>query len=182
MTSTPNKRITETIKEKIQQASREFRFGSIGLETSEEVHEFDSSKTCPSCGMPLTSQTNHNETVTHDPHTCQLVNLVLTEMRASIQKPIRVQIYTSPGPVRGFYSTADPFAIHISQEAYAQYREYIIFHETKHLVDCLTKGWSEEGTPDTFARNLCIKYGYNSPPQPNVVVLSAPPTQWNVWY
>lgn len=120
--------------------------------------------TCPCCGVPLTTSTSSEENVIHNPHTCRLVNLVLGEMRVRLKQQIRVEIYTSYGPLRGFYSTADPYSIHVSEEAYVEFPEYIIFHETKHLVDCLTKGWSEEGTPDTFARYLCAKYGYRWPP------------------
>jgi hypothetical protein len=110
--------------------------------------------------------TSGGEIISHNPRTCQIVNIVLNEVGLSVQPQIRVEIYPAAGSLRGYYSTADPYTIHISEEAYSQYPEYIIFHETKHLVDCLTKGWSEEGTPDTFARELCLKYGFRPPPQP----------------
>ena len=120
-------------------------------------------KSCPTCGDLLSETHTLDETVTHNVDTCRLVNLVLTELGVSLEQTVRVDIYPSAGPLRGFYFTADPYSIHVSEEAYSQLREYIIFHETKHLVDCLTIGRSEEITPDQFARSLCIKYGYRCP-------------------
>lgn len=129
---------------------------------------------CPSCGMPLTSSLNTEEMLTHNPHTCRLVNLVLREMGVGLEHQIRVEIYPGTGPLGGFYTTVDPYTIHISDDAYTHFPEYIIFHETKHLADCLTKGWSEEGTPDNFARSLCVKYGYRWPPpqQPTPIIFN----------
>jgi len=121
------------------------------------------SKCCPTCGVPLSEARTRYESVTHNVETCRLVNLVLSELGVSLSQTIRVDIYPRAGPLRGFYFTADPYSIHISEEAYSQLREYIIFHETKHLVDCLTIGRSEEITPDHFARSLCIKHGYTCP-------------------
>jgi len=111
--------------------------------------------------------------MTHNPETCRLLNLVLTELGVRIPRMIRINIYPGAGPLRGFYFTADPYAINISEEAYAQIREYIIFHETKHMVDCLQFGRSEEVTPDRFARSLCLKYGYKCPPENPVTPWSA---------
>jgi hypothetical protein len=128
-------------------------------------------KCCPTCGEPLSETHTVDESVTHDVETCRLVNLVLSELGVSLEQPIRVDIYPGAGPLRGFYFTADPYSIHVSEEAYSQLREYIIFHETKHLVDCLTIGRSEEITPDQFARSLCIKYGYKCP-------IGDPATPW----
>jgi len=124
----------------------------------------DPPELCPCCGTTMISQTNQSETITHNPRTCELLNLVFAEMDFTLAQQIRVEIYPGAGPLRGYYSTVEPYTIHVSEEAYLQYPEYIIFHETKHLVDCLTKGWSEEGTPDKFARDLCMKYGYGQPP------------------
>ena len=118
---------------------------------------------CPTCGVPLSETHTQDESVTHNAETCRLVNLVLSELGVSLERTIRVDIYPGAGPLRGFYFTADPYSIHISEEAYSELREYIIFHETKHLVDCLTIGRSEEVTPDHFARALCVKYGYRCP-------------------
>lgn len=119
---------------------------------------------CPSCGRPITSTSTAGETLTHNPVTCRLVNIALKEMSVVLEHPIRVEIYPGTGPLGGFYATTDPYTIHISDDAYTRFPEYIIFHETKHLVDCLTKGWSEEGTPDPFARSLCVRHGYRWPP------------------
>ncbi len=144
-------------------------------ETPEETRPPDKvPMACPSCGMPLTSSLNTEEILTHNPHTCRLVNLILMEMGVSLEHQIRVEIYPGSGPLGGFYTTADPYTIHVSDDAYTHFPEYIIFHETKHLVDCLTKGRSEEGTPDRFARALCIKYGYRWPPlqQPNPIIFN----------
>jgi hypothetical protein len=102
--------------------------------------------------------------MSHNVETCRLVNIALAEMGASYAQFIRVSIYHHTGPLKAFYSPSDPYTIHISDQAYSQYPHYTIFHETKHLVDCMTKGWSEEGTPDTFARSLCEKYGFRCPP------------------
>jgi hypothetical protein len=124
-----------------------------------------SPKACPTCRVPLSEVHTPYESVTHNVETCRLVNLVLSELGVSIEQTVRVDIYPGAGPLRGFYFTADPYTIHVSGEAYAQLREYIIFHETKHLVDCLTIGRSEEITPDRFARSLCGKYGYACPPE-----------------
>ena len=126
---------------------------------------------------------NQSEIITHNPRTCKLLNIVLAEMDFGLAQQIRVEIYPSAGPLRGYYTTSDPYTIHVSEQAYLQYPEYIIFHETKHLVDCLTKGWSEEGTPDRFARDLCLKYGYNQPPLD--VALMTQPGIWSAnvpWY
>jgi len=121
---------------------------------------------CPSCGSPISQTITSGGEISHNSETCRLVNLVLAELGisfGSFGQMIRVEIYPGAGPLRGFYFTADPYTIHISEGAYADYREYIIFHETKHLVDCLTRGHSEEVTPDQFARYLCTKYGYRIP-------------------
>jgi integrase len=122
-------------------------------------------KTCPTCAARLSDTKDRYEYVTHNPETCRLVNLVLSELGVRISETVRIQIYPGAGPLRGFYFTGDPYTIHISEEAYAQLLEYIIFHETKHLVDCLRFGRSEELTPDSFARSLCLKYGYRCPPE-----------------
>jgi hypothetical protein len=121
---------------------------------------------CPSCGASMSSIQAYtsDELVSHNSETCRLVNLVLAELAVSFAHMIRVEIYYGAGPLRGFYFTADPYTIHISEVAYLEFREYIIFHETKHLVDCLTRGRSEEATPDRFPRYLCAKYGYDCPP------------------
>ena len=119
---------------------------------------------CPSCGTPISETITPEAAIVHNSETCHLVNLVLAELGISFGQMIRVEIYPGAGPLRGFYFTADPYTIHVSESAYSDYREYIIFHETKHLVDCLTRGQSEEVTPDRFARYLCAKYGYRFPP------------------
>jgi hypothetical protein len=145
----------------------QYEFHSSALDESsgsrEHLRESESEK-CPSCGTPLETGEAGQESWTHSAETCRLVNLVFMELGVSFEQFIRVQIYTASGPLRGYYTTLYPYTIHISDEAYMQFPEYIIFHETKHLVDCLTKGWSEEGTPDQFARSLCLKYGYRCPP------------------
>jgi len=122
------------------------------------------SERCPSCGTPILDTFTRDEMVSHNADTCRLVNLVLAELGVNFGHMIRVEIYPGAGPLRGFYFTADPYTIHISESAYTDYKEYIVFHETKHLVDCLTRGHSEEVTPDHFARFLCTKYGYKCPP------------------
>ena len=120
---------------------------------------------CPTCAAPLSKIKDRYVCVIHNPETCRLVNLVLSELGVEVRQRVRVNIYSGAGPLKGFYFTGDPYTIHISEEAYAQLREYIIFHETKHLVDCLKFGRSEELTPDRFARLLCVKYGYRCPPE-----------------
>jgi len=122
-------------------------------------------KICPTCAAPLSETEDRYEYVTHNPKTCGLVNLVLSELGVRIPETVRIKIYPGAGPLRGFYFTGEPYTIHISEEAYGQVLEYIIFHETKHLVDCLRFGRSEELTPDSFARSLCLKYGYKCPPE-----------------
>jgi len=122
-------------------------------------------KRCPVCAMPLTESESEFESVSHNPETCRLVNIALSELGVKIEHTIRINIYPGAGPLRGFYFTADPYTIHVSEEAYRKLREYIIFHETKHLVDCLQFGRSEEVTPDSFARSLCAKYQYSCPPE-----------------
>ena len=130
---------------------------------SEAVKTNASFKFCSTCGVPMAETHTRDESVTNNTETCRLVNLALSELGVCLEQTIRVDIYPGAGPLRGFYFTADPYSIHISEEAYSQLREYIIFHETKHLVDCLTIGRSEEVTPDHFARSLCTKYGYSYP-------------------
>jgi hypothetical protein len=153
------------LKQTFRPTIRNYGFQPNVLDAHEEPRQHGKSlEACPTCGMPLTSSVSQDEMQTHNPQTCRLVNLVLMEMGVVLEQQIRVEIYPAYGPLRGFYTTIDPYAIHISDEAYSQFPEYIIFHETKHLVDCLTKGWSEEGTPDEFARSLCTKYGYAWPP------------------
>ena len=120
---------------------------------------------CPTCAAPLGETRDAYEYVRHNPETCRLVNLALFELGVEIRQTVRINIYPGAGPLRGFYFTGDPYTIHVSEEAYARLREYIIFHETKHLVDCLEFGRSEELTPDRFARSLCVKYGYGCPPE-----------------
>jgi len=120
---------------------------------------------CPTCAAPLAETGDAYEYVRHNPETCRLVNLALFELGVEIRQTVRINIYPGAGPLRGFYFTGDPYTIHVSEEAYARLREYIIFHETKHLVDCLEFGRSEELTPDRFARSLCVKYGYGCPPE-----------------
>lgn len=119
---------------------------------------------CSTCGSPISTGAEGEYSSFHNTATCRLVNLALGEMGASFDQMIRVMVYPNSGPLKGYYSPFEPFTIHVAEEAYSLYPEYIIFHETKHLVDCLTKGWSEEETPDPFARNLCAKYGFRSPP------------------
>lgn len=137
------------------------------LETFHELgvkKELNDKTSCPSCGMPIGSYSTDGLSWSHNSETCRLVNIVLAEVGVSFDQFIRVNIYAHFGPLKGYYSPADPLTIHISDQAYSQFPEYIIFHETKHLVDCLTKGWSEEGTPDSFARSLCAKHGFRCPP------------------
>ena len=122
-------------------------------------------KSCPICSSPLSEITTRYESVSHNPESCRLVNLALSELGVSVLEAIRINIYPGAGALRGFYFTADPYAINVSEEAYLQIPEYIIFHETKHLVDCLQYGRSEELSPDRFARSLCLKYGYQCPPE-----------------
>jgi hypothetical protein len=119
---------------------------------------------CPTCGTMITSQAKRNLQFTHNADTCRLVNLVLTELGVSFEQSVSVSIYETPGPLKGFYSPAEPYTIHVSDEAYSRFPEYVIFHEAKHMVDCVTKGWSEEETPDPFARALCAKFGFKCPP------------------
>lgn len=136
----------------------------------ESFHELGGAKqsddqvACPSCGMPICSYSTEGLSWSHNSETCHLVNIALAEVGVGFDQFIRVSISPHIGPLKGYYSVADPFTIHISDQAYSQFPEYIIFHETKHLVDCLMKGWSEEGTPDSFARSLCAKYGFRCPP------------------
>jgi hypothetical protein len=120
---------------------------------------------CPTCRTSILETENGYEQTNHNPGTCRLVNLALSELGVTIPQTVRINIYPGAGPLRGFYFTGDPYTIHISEDAYAQLKEYIIFHETKHLVDCLQFGRSEEITPDRFARMLCLKYGYAAPPE-----------------
>jgi len=119
---------------------------------------------CSTCGNPIMKRTKAGQTTYHNATTCKLVNLALAEMGASFNQMIRIEVYPNSGPLKGYYSPFDPYTIHVAEEAYSRFPEYIIFHETKHLVDCLTKGWSEEDSPDPFARNLCARYGYECPP------------------
>lgn len=145
----------------------QFRFHSAALEDFHESREHlqeNKSGRCPSCGIPIETGETGQESWTHNAETCRLVNIVFMELGVSFEQLIRVEIYPRSGPLGGYYTTIYPYTIHISDETYTQFPEYIIFHETKHLVDCVTKGWSEEGTPDQFARSLCLKYGYNCPP------------------
>ncbi len=172
-------RIAKKIREPVHMVSRYRSQAPKTFAALNVRNNVTPSETCTSCGMLPTSRTTREEIVTHNPHTCMLVNLVLREMRVTMQQRIRIEIYPDFGPLRGFYSTADPYAIHISDQAYSQFPEYIIFHETKHLVDCLTKGWSEEGTPDKFAKDLCSKHGYTWPPPPQEIVPMTPTGLWN---
>jgi len=121
---------------------------------------------CSTCGSSISRLAESGFTSFHNAVTCRLVNIALSEMGVSFDQMIRVDVYPDSGPLKGYYSSFEPFTIHVAQEAYSLYPEYIIFHETKHLVDCATKGWSEEHTPDPFARDLCAKYGYRCPPYP----------------
>ena len=136
-----------------------------------EVNKFDASasqtdqpRLCYCCGMPLSSTRTRDWIWIHNPRTCRLVNIALSEMGVSLDHLVRVEIYPSLGPLKGYYALTDPYTIHISEDAYLLFPEYTIFHETKHLIDCLTKGWSEEESPDEWARSLCLRYGFRFPP------------------
>lgn len=137
---------------------------------------------CPCCGAPIVQGTSNGLSWSHNVRTCRLVNLALSDLGITLDQSLRVNIYGDTGPMKGYYSVTDPYTIHISEEAYSRYPEYIIFHETKHLVDCLAKGWSEEGTPDPFARSLCAKHGYEAPPlNPPIALMQfsyAPLPRW----
>lgn len=119
---------------------------------------------CPCCGLLIESGRMRGQLWRHNVETCKLVNLALSESGISLSQPIRVYVYAGRGPLKGYYALADPYAIHISEDSYSLFREYTIFHEIRHMVDCLRKGWSEEGSPDKWARLLCIKYGFRYPP------------------
>ncbi|HUK51193.1 MAG TPA: hypothetical protein VLV18_09155, partial [Terriglobales bacterium] len=73
---------------------------------------------CPSCGVPMSDSTTPDEAIAHNSETCRLVNLVLGELGVSFAHMLRVEIYYGTGPLRGFYFTADPYTIHISEGAY----------------------------------------------------------------
>ena len=134
---------------------------------------------CSCCGSRVAHGSSSGISWSHNVATCRLVNLALSDMGVCLDQPIRVNIYRAQGPLKGYYSSADPHTINISEEAYSRYPEYVIFHETKHLVDCVTKGWSEEDTPDPFARSLCVKHGFEAPPQhPN---LEMSPFSYAAW-
>jgi hypothetical protein len=137
---------------------------------------------CPCCGARIVHGTSNGLSWLHNVGTCRLVNLALSDLGITLDRSLRVNIYRGMGPMKGYYSVTDPYTIHISEEAYSRYPEYIIFHETKHLVDCLTKGWSDEDTPDPFARSLCAKHGYEAPPlNPRIDLMQfsyAPLPQW----
>jgi hypothetical protein len=133
------------------------------VEGMEAAHQ-EGQPFCPCCGSQVVRETYNGVSLFHNVETCRLVNLALSNMGISLDQPIRVDIYRNTGPLKGYYSPADPYTIHISEEAYSRYPEYVIFHETKHLVDCITRGWSEESTPDPFARSLCAKHGFGVPP------------------
>lgn len=131
--------------------------GGVGSERHEDL------AACPVCGTRLTPRPTNGAYCFHNPKTCSIVNLALAEMGVTFDHLIRVNIYNHSGPLKGYYFQGDPYTIHIADEAYSQFPEYTMFHETKHMVDCLTKGWSEEVTPDSFARALCAKYGFRCP-------------------
>jgi hypothetical protein len=143
-------------------------FKATGVQ--QPIVEKDEEGFCSTCGKPIVKRNEGGQIAYHNASTCRLVNLALTEMGVSLDQMIRIEVYPDSGPLKGYYSPFDPYTIHVAEEAYSRFPEYIIFHETKHLVDCLTKGWSEEDTPDPFARNLCARYGYGCPP-------SGPPDQ-----
>ena len=119
---------------------------------------------CPCCGMSITFARVRDWVWIHNVRTCRLVNLALHEMELSLNQQVRVEIYPFLGPLKGYYTLTDPYSIHISEDAYLLFPEYTIFHEMKHLIDCLTKGWSEEESPDPWARSLCLRHGFKFPP------------------
>ena len=119
---------------------------------------------CSCCGTPVTLTRIRDWIWIHNPRTCSLVNLALQQMGLSLSHQIRVEIYPFLGPLKGYYTLSDPYTIHISEDAYLLFPEYTIFHETKHLIDCLTRGWSEEESPDGWARSLCSRHGFRCPP------------------
>jgi hypothetical protein len=119
---------------------------------------------CPCCWRPMQSARVGEWIWAHNVRTCALVNLALAEMQMSFTQQIRVEVYPNLGPLKGFYTLTEPYTIHISEDAYLAFPEYTIFHEMRHLVDCHTRGWSEEASPDLWARSLCQRYGYTYPP------------------
>jgi hypothetical protein len=152
---------------------------SIQSPETQRGEHHDQEMFCPCCGSRVSHGTSNGLSWSHNVETCRLVNLALSDMGIGLDRPIRVNIYRTPGPLKGYYSLTDPHTINISEEAYSRYPEYVIFHETKHLVDCVTKGWSEEETPDPFARALCAKHGFETPPQhANLELPQFPYTPW----
>jgi hypothetical protein len=119
---------------------------------------------CPCCGLLVESRRTRDRIWRHNVQTCKLVNLALSESGIAVHQLIQVDVYVGHGPLTGYYSLSDPYTIHISEDAYSLFPEYTIFHEIKHMVDCLMKGSSEEGSPDPWARALCIRYGFRYPP------------------
>jgi hypothetical protein len=168
LTQTPwLRKISQRLAETIRPKMLRYRFQSDTLRAIDESRtpeERIEPELCPSCGSPIVPGTAKGLSWCHNVETCRLVNIALSELGVSVGQFILVDVYWSSGPLKGYYSPADPYTIHISEEAYSQFPQYIIFHETKHLVDCLTNGQSEESTPDPFARSLCVKYGFRCPP------------------
>ena len=109
------------------------------------------SERCPTCGTPISEASTQEEDVSHNSETCRLVNLVLAELGVSFGHMIRVEIYPGRGHSEGSILRPTPIRFTSPRAQYSEYREYIVFHETKHLVDCLTRGQSEEVTPDRFS-------------------------------
>lgn len=161
------RKTSQRLAETIQPKTHGYRFqfdisGAIDERGTPEERTY--SEQCPSCGSPIVLGTTKGLSWSHNVETCRLVNIALSELGVSVGQFILVDVYSSSGPLKGYYFPADPYTIHVSEEAYSQFPQYIIFHETKHLVDCLTKGLSDENTPDPFARSLCAKYGFRCPP------------------
>lgn len=160
--------IAEAFRRNLREKSP--RYGAVRLNSADtsdrriNQEEHNHLSDCPCCGSPIEWVRKGEQLWSHNVQTCRLVNLALTEIGLSPNQPIRVDVYGGLGPLKGYYSPADPYTIHISEDTYSLFPEYTIFHETKHLVDCLTKGWSEEGSPDPWARLLCMKYGFRYPP------------------
>ncbi len=160
--------ISDLVTRKIIPRNLRYRFARSGhgreFDHLAAYREQSGSEHCPCCRMPLVTKTENHLTMSHNVRTCQLVNLALANLGISLDQCVQVRIYPYFGPLKGYYSPANPFTIHISEEMYQLFPEYVIFHETKHLVDCLGKGWSEESSPDPFARELCGRYGFRCPP------------------
>jgi hypothetical protein len=93
------------------------------------------------------------------------MNLAMSELGFQPRTRINIRIKNDGGPL-GAYTPYEPNTLTIDARVLnSPDLAHVVFHETKHLVDCQRQGYSDEYSPNPFASSLCRKYGLHDPSQ-----------------